>query len=118
LRTIYGPTKEGDEQRIRNNKELYDLYKDEDTVTFIKLGRLRWAGHVITMEEDRPAQRTLVSNPSYPRGRGRPKIRWEDSVDDDSKAIGTMNWKSVALNRETWDKQLRKALPLGGLLRQ
>jgi hypothetical protein len=29
-----------------------------------------------------------------------------------------MNWKSVALNRETWDKQLRKALPLGGLLRQ
>jgi hypothetical protein len=39
-------------------------------------------------------------------------------VDDDSKAIGVRNWKSVALNRETWDKQLRKALALGGLLCQ
>jgi hypothetical protein len=118
LRAIYGPTKEGDVWRIRNNKELYDLYKDEDIVRFIKLGRLRRAGHVIRMEEDRPAKRTLVSNPGGARGRGRPKIRWEDGGDDDSKAIGMRNWKSVALNRETWDKQLRKALALGELLCQ
>jgi hypothetical protein len=38
LRAIYGPTKQGDECSFRNNKELYDLYKDEDIVTFIKLG--------------------------------------------------------------------------------
>jgi hypothetical protein len=39
-------------------------------------------------------------------------------VDDNSKAIGIRNWESVALNREIWYKQLRKALALGGLLRQ
>jgi hypothetical protein len=28
------------------NKELYELYKNVDLVTFIKLKRLQWAGHV------------------------------------------------------------------------
>jgi hypothetical protein len=70
------------------------------------------------MEEDRPVKRILVSNPGGARGKGRLKTRWEDGVDDDSKAIGIRNWKSVALNRDTWDKQLRKALALGGLLCQ
>jgi hypothetical protein len=119
LRAIYGPTKEGDEWRIRNNKELHDLYKDEDIVMLIKLGWLRWAGHVIRMEEDSPVNRILVSNAGGTRGRGRLKIRWEHGVDDDSKAIGIRNWKSVALNPEICDKQLRmKALALGGLLRR
>jgi hypothetical protein len=40
------------------------------------------------MGEDRPAKRILVSNPGDARGRGRPKIGWEDGVDNDSKAIG------------------------------
>jgi hypothetical protein len=70
------------------------------------------------MEEDGPAKRILISNPGGARGRGRLKIRWQDGGDDDNKAIGIWNWKSVALNRETWDKQLRKALALGGLLCQ
>jgi hypothetical protein len=95
-------------------RSYYDLYKDEDTVTVKRVGRLRWAGHVIRMEEDRPVKRILVSNPGGARGRGTPKIRWEDGVDDDSKAIGIRNWKSFGLNRETWDKQLRRALPMEG----
>jgi hypothetical protein len=68
------------------------------------------------MEEDRPVKRILVSNPGDTRGKGTPKIRWEDGVDNDSKAIRIQNWKSFALNWETWDKQLMKALALGGLL--
>jgi hypothetical protein len=55
-------------------------------ITFIQLGRLRWAGHIIRMEEDRPAKRILISNPGG--ARERPKIRWEDGVGNDSKAIG------------------------------
>jgi hypothetical protein len=101
LRVIYVPTKEGDEWRIRNNKQLYDLYKDEDIGTFTNLGQLRRTGHVIRMKEGRLAKRILVSNPGGARGRGRSKIRCEDGVDDDSKAIGIRNWRSVALNRGT-----------------
>jgi hypothetical protein len=47
------------QKRVRNNRDLYDLYK-EDIITFIKHERLRWAGHIIRMEADRPAKRLLI----------------------------------------------------------
>jgi hypothetical protein len=70
------------------------------------------------MEEDTPAKRVLISNPGGARGSGRPDFRWEEGVNDDSKAIGIRKGKSVALNRETWNKRLRMALAHGGLLRR
>ena len=50
LRAIYGPTNDNGEWRIKCNNELYTLYKESDTVTYIKINRLKWAGHVIRME--------------------------------------------------------------------
>jgi hypothetical protein len=47
LRAIYGPIKDNDEWRIRYNSELCAVYKDMDIITFIKVGRLKWAGHVV-----------------------------------------------------------------------
>ena len=49
LRKIYGPVNENGEWRIRNNKELYELYKSSDIITDIKIARLRWVGHVQRM---------------------------------------------------------------------
>ena len=49
LRAIFGPTNDNGEWRIKYN-ELYTLYKDSDKVTYIKINRLKWAGHVIGME--------------------------------------------------------------------
>jgi hypothetical protein len=46
LKRIFGVVKEVGQWRMRYNKELYELYKDVDLVTFIKLKRLQWAGHV------------------------------------------------------------------------
>jgi hypothetical protein len=37
--------KEEGQWRMRYNKKLYELYKDIDLVTFIKLKRLQWASH-------------------------------------------------------------------------
>jgi hypothetical protein len=51
LRAIFGPTDENGEWRIKYNNELYTLYKESDIVTYIKINRLRWAGHVIRLEE-------------------------------------------------------------------
>jgi uncharacterized Rossmann fold enzyme len=47
LRRIYGPTYEGGW-----NNELYSLYKESNIVEDIKIRRLEWAGHIITMEEE------------------------------------------------------------------
>jgi hypothetical protein len=47
LRATFGSTNENGEWRIKYNNQLYTLYKDNDIVTYIKVNRLRWAGHVI-----------------------------------------------------------------------
>jgi hypothetical protein len=46
LRGIFGAIKEGDHWRRKYNNELYRLYGDQDLVSHIKVGRIRWAGHV------------------------------------------------------------------------
>ena len=49
----------GDDFRIRFNCELYELLNDMDVVQRINIQRLRWLGHVVRMEEDAPARRTV-----------------------------------------------------------
>jgi hypothetical protein len=46
-------------------------------VKFIKLGRLRWAGHVMRTEEIDPARKVLCTKPGVigDRKRNRPKLR-------------------------------------------
>ncbi|KAF6214380.1 hypothetical protein GE061_009120 [Apolygus lucorum] len=51
LRRILGPLLDHGQWRRRKNEELYQLYKDYDVVKFVKLGRLRWAGHVLRMDD-------------------------------------------------------------------
>jgi hypothetical protein len=51
--------KEEGQWRLRYNKELYELYKDADLVTFIKLKRLQWAGHVQRLPLDQIPKKAL-----------------------------------------------------------
>ena len=41
LRAIFGPTNDNGEWRIKYNNELYTLCKESDTVTYIKINRLK-----------------------------------------------------------------------------
>jgi hypothetical protein len=79
LRATFGPTNENGEWRIKHNYELYTLYKESDIVTYIKINRLRWAGHVIRLEEQNPARRVLVAVVEGRRQRDRLKPRWEEA---------------------------------------
>jgi len=63
------------------------LYKERYIVTYIKINRLRWAGHVIRLEEQSPARRFLVAVVEGRRQRVRPKLRWEDGVMDDARNL-------------------------------
>ena len=51
-------------------------------ITFreIKSRRLRWAGNVARMEEDRRAFRILTGKPTGKRHLGRRKHSWEDNI--------------------------------------
>jgi hypothetical protein len=63
LRRIYGPVKGRDQWRCRYNKELYDLFKEPRISVIIRIGRLRWAGHVIRMEKNYLPRRLMYMQP-------------------------------------------------------
>jgi hypothetical protein len=88
LRAIFGRTNDNGEWRIKYNEELYTLYKDSDIIIYIKINRLRWAGHVILLEEQNPARRVFAAVVEGRRQKGRHKLRWEDVVTGDAKKLG------------------------------
>ena len=49
-------------------------------VLVVKSRRMRWAGHVAHMGEDRGVHRVLVGKPEGNRPLGRPRHRWEDNI--------------------------------------
>ena len=77
LRRIFGPRRDevmGEWRRL-HNKELNDLYSSPNIVQVIKSRRMRWAGHVARMGEERGMYRVLVGKPEGRRPLGRPRHR-------------------------------------------
>ena len=68
----------------------------------IKSRRLRWAGHVVRLEEGRSAFKIVTGKPTRKRPLGRPRRRWEDNVRMDLIEIGinTRNWIDSAQDRD------------------
>jgi len=95
LRAIFGPTNDNGEWRIKYSYELYTLYKDSDIITYIKINRPRWSGHIIRLEEQNPARRVFAAVEEGRRQKGRPKLRWEDGVTGDAKKMGERHWRST-----------------------
>ena len=104
LRKIFGPVKEHGVYRRRYNHELLALSGNECAVKFIKALRLRWAGHIIRMSEERPQKQLMLYNPIYNRAKGRPRMRWIDDVIEDVRRMGVENWMSKVKDREVWRK--------------
>jgi hypothetical protein len=63
LRSIYEPICEGATRRSRYNEELYHLYDETDLVTTIRITRLRWAGHVVRMQDNLPCKKITLDKP-------------------------------------------------------
>ena len=55
------------ELRMLHNEELNDLYSLPSIVRVVKSRRMRWAGHVARMQEDRGVHRVLVGKPEAKR---------------------------------------------------
>jgi hypothetical protein len=54
----------------------------------IKSRRMRWAGHIARMGEERVVYRVLVGKPEGKRPLGRPKRRWEGNIKMDLQEVG------------------------------
>ena len=58
-----------------HNEGLNDLYSLSNIVRVVKSRRMRWAGHVARMGEERVVHRVLVVKPEGKRPLGRPRRR-------------------------------------------
>ena len=59
---------------------LNDFYFSPNIVRVIKSRRMRWAGHVARMGEERRPYRVLVGKPEGRRPLGRPRHGWVDNI--------------------------------------
>ena len=106
LRRIFTPRRDevtGEWRRL-HNEELNDLYSSPNIVRVIKSRRMRWAGHVARMGEERMVYRVLVGKPEGKRPLGRPRRRSVDNIRMDPQEVGCryMNWIGLAQDRDRW----------------
>ncbi|XP_058828782.1 uncharacterized protein LOC131688507 isoform X1 [Topomyia yanbarensis] len=81
LRTIYGGVQMKDGMwRRRMNHELHQL--EEPSIAHkAKIGRLRWAGHVVRRSDDDPVKMVLEGDPTGTGRRGAQRALWIDQID-------------------------------------
>ena len=74
------------------------------SVHTVKSRRMRWAGHVARMGEDRGVHRVLVGTPKGKSPLGRPRCRWEDNIKMDLQEVGggRGDWMELAQDRDRW----------------
>ena len=106
LRTVFGPRRDevtGEWWRL-HNEELNDLYSSPNVGRVIKSRRMRWAGHVARMGEERGVYRVLVGKPVGKRPLGRPRCRWVDNIRMALQEVGCgyVVWIGLAQDRDRW----------------
>ena len=88
----------------RKMKELRDEIGIKKHLKMKVVGsRMRWAGHVQRMDEDRLSKRAWKAEEGD-RRRGRPKLRWNDCVKRDLERAGTNGEEcnTIAEDRGRW----------------
>ena len=105
-RRIFGPRRDevtGEWRRL-HNEELNDLYSSHNIVRVIKSRRMRWAGNVARMGEERGMYRVLVGKPEGRRPLWRPRCRCLDNIRMDLQEVGCgyMDWIGLAQDRDRW----------------
>jgi hypothetical protein len=106
LRRIFGRKRDGvtGEWRKMHNEELHNLYSSPDIIRQVKSRRMRWAGHVARMGEERKLYKFLVGKSEGKRPLGRPRRRWEDGIRMDLREIGLgcVDWIRQSQDRDRW----------------
>jgi len=117
VRRIFGPRRDEvtGEWRRQHNEELNDLYPSPNIVRVIKSRKMRWAGHVAHMGDERGVYRVLVEKPEGRRPLGIPRRRWVNNIRMDLQEVGCgyMDWIGLAQDRDRWWTFVSAVMNLG-----
>jgi hypothetical protein len=92
LRILFGPKCDevtGERGKLHSEK-LHNLYSSPNIIRQIKSRRMRRAGLVVFMGEERKVYMFLVGKYQEMRPLGRPRHRWKDGIRMDLREIGWM----------------------------
>jgi hypothetical protein len=73
----------------------------------MKIRRLEWLGHFIRMDET-GCVKIFEGKLEGRRGRGRPRLRWINDVEDDLRKLVVKRWRTKALDRVEWASIVRE----------
>jgi hypothetical protein len=78
-------------------------------IIYLRSRRMRWAGHVVRMGEERRVYRVLLGKPEGRRPLGRPGRRWADNIRMDLQEVGCgdMDWIGLVQDRDKWRTLVR-----------
>jgi hypothetical protein len=82
LKRIFGPKRDevtGKWRKVRS-EELHNLYSFPDIIRQVKSRRMRWAGHVACIGEERKVYKVMVGKPEGKIPLRGPRRRWEDGI--------------------------------------
>jgi hypothetical protein len=106
LRRIFGPMRDEVivEWRKLHDEELRDLNSSPSIIRIIKSRKMRWAGQVARMGENRNSYKLLVGRPEGRRPLGRTRRRWVDNIRMDLGEMGSggVDWIGLAQDRKRW----------------
>jgi hypothetical protein len=85
-------------------KELHNLYYSPNIIRMTKLKRMRWAGHVERMGDERNRYMIVVGKPEGWRPLGRPRHRWVDDIKIDLREIqwDVVDRVNLVQDRDQW----------------
>ena len=103
------------------NEEIRKRTRQPSIIEVIRKRRMRWAGHVLRMNERRPTKQIFDYKPEGKRSQGRPKKRWTDCLEEDLSKTGLnlngktsgrhrMTLEEIANNRDLWRDVMEKSI--------
>jgi hypothetical protein len=96
--------KRGSLHPLQMGAGVRSLLLKRQCLIWLESRRMRWAGHVARMGEERKVYRVLVGKPKGKRPQGRPRRRWEDGIRMDLREIGLggVDWIRLSKDRDRW----------------
>jgi len=70
---------------LQHFSEISVILRRTETVKLVKIGRLRWLGHLFRMQKLDPFRKLTLFKPEGNRRVGKPNVRWLESVEEDLK---------------------------------
>jgi hypothetical protein len=116
LRRTFGPKTDevtGGWRKL-HNEELHNLHCSPSIIRMNKSRRMRWAGHVASMEAKRNAYMILMRKPEGNRPLGRPRRRWEGNIKRylRERVWGGMDWDNLSKIWGQWNALMNTVLNL------